>query len=58
MVKSEQVHFQEKQFCHFLLYFSMTYTDFSVKTETDNLRVSNNEIITFDFTVSEKKEFS
>ena len=38
----------------FLLYFSMNYRDFSVKIETDNLTVSNSEIITFDFTVSKK----
>ena len=41
----------------FLLYFSMNYRDLSVKIETDNLTVSNSEIITFDFTVSKKRIF-
>ena len=40
----------------FLLYFSMDNRDFSVKIETDNLTVSDMEIITLDFTVSKKKK--
>ena len=39
----------------FLLYFSMNYILGEI--ETDNLTVSNSEIITFDFTVSRNRIF-
>ena len=43
---------------HFLLYFSMNNRlRFLGEIETDNLTVSNSEIITLDFTVSKNRIF-
>ena len=57
---SKTVHYFHPQMearytCIFLSYFSTNYRDFLGEIETDNLTVSNSEIITFDFTVSKNR---